>query len=287
MRGARDRIFRAFPYNKMVEMTKIPLDNPFAAPVFHLESTASTMLDARALAGRGEPHGSVAVAEAQEAGRGRVARRQWLADRGRNLLFTVLLRYPGIAAMPPALSLRAGLALSLAIEDFAPALQGRLRAKWPNDVMLPIPGQGFRKTAGILVEGDGETVYVGVGVNVAQTEFPEDIRGKAGSVALALGMAGEAADAAFPQAARFRLLEAFLRRLHAELEAPSATNSQWRDRLEARLYLKGRQVRFIAGAADSGRVVEGQLAGIGPGGELLIYSEGRTEAFAAGELAAY
>ncbi|GHV31123.1 biotin--[acetyl-CoA-carboxylase] ligase [Spirochaetia bacterium] len=264
----------------MLRMKKITLDNPFAAPVFHREITASTMLDARTLAEHGKPHGSVVAADVQEAGRGRVPTRPWKSEKGQNLLFTILLRYSGIAAIPPAVTLRTGLALALAIEDFAPALQGRLRVKWPNDVMIPLPSGTHGKIAGILTEGDGENVYIGIGVNVGQAEFPPDIRDKAGSIALALRVAS------LPPDSRFRLLEAFLRRLHAEIEGPSTTGS-WRERLEERLYLNGRRVRFIAGAADSGRVVEGVLCGIGVGGELLIQGQHGTEAFVTGELEAY
>jgi BirA family biotin operon repressor/biotin-[acetyl-CoA-carboxylase] ligase len=264
-------------------MKKITLNNPFTAPVFYRETTASTMLDARILAARGEPHGSLVMADVQEAGRGRTANRLWKAEKGQNLLFTILLRYPGIAAIPPALTLRTGLAVALAIEDFAPPLRGCLQVKWPNDVMIPLPSGTLGKTAGILTEGDGENVYTGIGVNVGQTEFPADIRDKAGSIALALGVSS------LPEDSRFRLLEAFLHRLHTEIEGLSASGGLWRERLEERLYLKGRHVRFIAGAADSGRVVEGLLCGIGPDGELLIQGQAGTEpeAFVTGELDLY
>jgi BirA family biotin operon repressor/biotin-[acetyl-CoA-carboxylase] ligase len=263
-------------------MTEIPLNNPFLAPVFYRETTVSAMLDIRDLAARGAPHGSVATTDFQEAGRGRGTARTWQAEQGQNLLFALLLRYPGAASMPRAITLRTGLALCRAIEQIAPALKDRALVKWPNDVMLPLNGapleQGYRKTAGILAEWDGQCLYVGVGVNVCQTRFPEAIRNKAGSIALALG--GD-----LPRDARYSLLEAFLDRLHADLEAPS--DSAWREQLEERLYMKGQRARFLAGAADSGEVVEGRLYGLGGGGELLIQTERGIEAFAAGELEAY
>lgn len=258
-------------------MTEISLDNPFSAPVFYLETTLSSMLDARTLAAQGAPHGTVVVADFQEAGRGRGASRPWKAEKGQSLLFTLLLRYPGAASIPPALTLRTGLALSQAIEHIAPALRDRLRVKWPNDVMLPA-GDAYRKTAGILAEGDGTCVYVGVGVNVHQTLFPEEIRNKAGSIALALG------SVALPHNARFSLLEAFLSRLHAGMETQAGSPPPWREQLEERLYLKGSRVRFLAGAADAGRVVEGLLGGVGEGGELLIRTADGIEAFVTGEL---
>jgi BirA family biotin operon repressor/biotin-[acetyl-CoA-carboxylase] ligase len=265
-------------------MTELALDNPFGAPVFYLETTASTMLDAGALAARGAPHGTVVLADLQEAGRGRIASRPWKAEKGQSLLFTLLLRYPGAASMPRALTLRSGLALSEAIEHIAPALRGSLRVKWPNDVMLPING-AYRKTAGILAEGDGSRVCLGVGVNVGQTLFPEDIRNKAGSIALALG--GD-----LSRDVRFDLLTAFLERLRAGIEGPAlgldpGAASDWRPQLEERLYMKGSRARFIAGAADAGRAVEGLLCGIGEEGELLVRTEEGLESLAAGELEVY
>jgi BirA family biotin operon repressor/biotin-[acetyl-CoA-carboxylase] ligase len=263
----------------VLSVKELALDNPFSAPVFYLDTTASTMLDAKDLAARGERHGAVVVADVQEAGRGRGENRLWKAEKGKNLLFTLLLRYPGIASMPPALTLRAGLALSLAIERIAPTLKGSLRVKWPNDVMLPVGG-AYRKTAGILAESDGRCVYAGVGVNVRQTLFSEDLRNKAGSIALALGDHA----AGLPENARFDVLAAFLDLFHADIEGPP---SPWREQLEERLYLRGHRARFIAGAADAGRVVEGLLCGIGEGGELLIRTGGGIEAFVTGELEAY
>jgi BirA family biotin operon repressor/biotin-[acetyl-CoA-carboxylase] ligase len=266
----------------MADMTELSLDSPFAASVFYLDTTGSVMLDMRTLAERGAPHGSVVMADFQEAGRGRGAGRPWKAEKGQNLLFALLLRYAGIASMPPALTLRTGLALAQAVERLAPALVGSLRVKWPNDVMLPVGG-AYRKTAGILVQGqaqgDGRCVFVGVGVNVHQMAFPDELKNKAGSIALALGPAG------LPEDARFRLLEAFLECLHADIEGSAPL--PWRERLEERLYLKGREVRFIAGAADAGRAVEGLLHGVGEEGELLIRTAEGIEAFVTGELEAW
>jgi BirA family biotin operon repressor/biotin-[acetyl-CoA-carboxylase] ligase len=290
----------------MFQMNNITLNNPFSAPIFHTETTGSTMLDARTLAAKGAVHGTVISADVQELGRGR-ANRPWKDQRGQSLLFTILLRYPGIAAIPPALTLRTGLALSLAIEDFAPALKGLVQVKWPNDVMIgPRKAGPAKKVSGILTEGDGETVYIGIGVNVAQTDFPETLRRKATSIALALQDAADPASTAAPCAAlpkpspelpaqalagelpadaRFRLLEAFLGRFHRELGG----GDDWRERLDARLYMRDRRVRFIVGGVDSGQAVEGLLRGIGPGGEILIQPENAAEAraFLTGELDVY
>ncbi|MFP3089845.1 biotin--[acetyl-CoA-carboxylase] ligase [Treponema sp. TIM-1] len=262
----------------MESLVRLSIPNPSGAPVYYRETLSSTMDEARRLAARGEPHGTVLCAGLQEAGRGRRSR-SWIAAAGESLLFTILLRYPAVSALPRAITLKAGLALSLAVEDFAPPLFGRVRVKWPNDLMID-----SRKAAGILTEGDGETVYIGMGVNMAQTAFPEAFRSKATSLALALGD-----PASCGAECRFLLLEKILPRLYRELTLPETGDETWRRRLEDRLYKKGCPVRFFPGGADSGRLVEGILEGIGPEGELLMIPSGDSgpEPFITGELDVY
>ena len=252
-------------------MRRLSLYNPFNAPVYHEDTVDSTMEVSRALARNGEPHGAVIAADFQSAGRGRLRGRAWQMDRGVNLAFTVLLCFPGIESIPAALTLRTGLAVSLAIEDFAPALAGNVFIKWPNDVLI-----GKAKVVGILAEADGGNVHIGIGVNVAQKHFPESLRDKATSISIAARR--EIADGE-----RYALLEKILMRLHAEVGGHA---DDWRERIETRLYLKGRPVCFAEGPADSGKTVTGILSGIGPGGELLLLPDGGAEitAFTTGEL---
>jgi BirA family biotin operon repressor/biotin-[acetyl-CoA-carboxylase] ligase len=255
-------------------MKVLDLSNPFNSPVYHEETVSSTMDTARVLAGQNEPHGMVICADFQEAGRGRLTR-TWVMERGKNLIFTILLRYENLSSIPEALTLKTGLAVSLAVEDLAPSLAGSIEVKWPNDVML-----GGRKIAGILTETDGKNVYVGVGVNVVQTDFPEEYLSKAGSLIQFCPN--------LPENARFILLEKILLRLHGEIESVSYAMS-WQERLSAWLYKKGEIVTFAEGATDSGQLIEGTLSGIGSGGELLIIPKGeeRERAFITGELRVY
>jgi BirA family biotin operon repressor/biotin-[acetyl-CoA-carboxylase] ligase len=281
----------------MLVMKRLSLCNPFNAPVYHEETVGSTMDLARALAARGDPHGAVITADFQEAGRGRIRGRQWDMDRGKSLPFTILLRYPRIEDIPTALTLRTGLAVALAVEDFAPSLSGAVAIKWPNDVMIRFPpGESAgraKKIAGILTEADGGVVFIGIGINVAQREFPPELRDKAVSIALAAGKADGKADGRdIAPEERFLLLERILARLHDELASAASIaasgGTDWHSRLAARLYKKGETVCFVDGKADSDRVVEGRLEGIGPGGELLIAPPGGpARAFITGELRVY
>ena len=249
-------------------MTRLDLRNPFNAPIYHEETVGSTMDVSKAIAGEAR-HGTVVCADFQEAGRGRVPGRTWKTDRRDSLMFTTMLRFPRVADIPRALTLRTGLAVALAIEDFAPGLAGMVRIKWPNDVMLPVDEAdtpGFRKAVGILTEAEGGSVHIGIGVNLAQGEFPGDLRDKATSVAIAAGMEIDCGR-------RFALLEMILARLHEEL---GTTGDTWRERVEARLYMRGARTGFAEGPADSPRVFRADIVGIGPGGELLVVRDGET-----------
>ena len=243
--------------------------NPFGAPVYHEETVSSTFDIARSFAEQGLPHGTVICADFQEEGRGRLMR-PWVADRGKNLLFTIMLRYKDFSSVPKALTLRTGLAVSLAIEDLISSLEGRVQIKWPNDVIIDA-----HKVAGILTEGDGNNVFIGVGVNVSQREFPEEYRTKAGSLIQFLPD--------LPDNARFTLLEKILLRLYGEIEKPQG---HWRESLKQKLYKKGEMVTFVEGAAESSCLIEGTLSGIGSDGELLIIPKGeeKERAFVNGEL---
>ncbi|MCL2608709.1 MAG: biotin--[acetyl-CoA-carboxylase] ligase [Treponema sp.] len=265
---------RAYP------VREIPAGNPFGAPVFHLERTGSTMDASRFLAGRGAGHGTVICADFQESSRARGTGRSWDSGPCRGLLFTVLLRFGETGKIPPALSLRMGLAVAQAVEDFAPALSGLAKIKWPNDLMLPV-GNSWRKAAGMLAEAEGGTVHVGVGLNFLRMEFPPELREKAGSLADALE------EELLPES-RFRLLALILARLHAELENAELGESLQR-RLQERLYLLGRAVTFAEGGTERPELVRGILRGIARDGSLLIAPEGggSVRACSVGELLVY
>ena len=258
-------------------MKTIPITNPYGAPVYSMERTPSTMDEARSLAARGVLSGTVIMADMQEAGRGRIPGRTWTSAAGESLLCTAILRYATFRDIPAALSLRAGLAAARTIELVAPELEGRVRVKWPNDVLVVSEDGVGKKVCGILCESDGAAVYIGSGFNLLQEAFPAGIAGKASSIRLETGRRID----------RTAVLETYLGELRRILD-PSA-DAAWREELEARLYRRGQRVEFEPGLADSGRSVFGVLEGIGPGGELLIRPDGEVPlvSFPTGELRVY
>jgi len=258
-------------------MKTLEVRSPFGTPVYHAQTVTSTMDVSRKLACEGAAHGTVIMADFQEAGRGRGLKRTWEMESGVNLPFTVLLCYPCAEKIPQALTLRSGLAVSLAIEETTLALKNKVKIKWPNDIMI-----NNKKTCGIICEADVAgfagvcNVFVGIGINVMQKEFPPHLQSKATSIFLETG---EIKD-------RFYLLENILERLYYELEH---ANDDWKDRIEQRLYKKNEEVSFIEGGADSKNEIKGRLTGINENGELLIAPEGEQEPknFITGELRIY
>lgn len=112
------------------------------------------------------PEGSSLVAERQTEGRGRLGR-PWLADPGQAVQISVLLRPRLPPSRLPLLSLAAGAAVYQ-------ATRGRLRLKWPNDLL----GVDGRKVAGLLAEAElqgGEVRYVVVGVGINVRSAPRDL----------------------------------------------------------------------------------------------------------------
>lgn len=100
------------------------------------------------------------VADRQTAGKGRRGR-DWFDGAGNFMGSTAVHLRSGDPA-PHTLALVAGLAVHAAVSSrLAPDAEARL--KWPNDVMI-----GSAKLAGILLERVGDTVVIGIGVNLAQ-----------------------------------------------------------------------------------------------------------------------
>jgi BirA family transcriptional regulator, biotin operon repressor / biotin---[acetyl-CoA-carboxylase] ligase len=124
-------------------------------------NVGSTLDVAHALATRGASGGTLVVADAQSAGRGRMGR-TWQSEAGAGVWLT-LIEQPPVGPALDVLSLRVGLALAPALEPLA---ESSIRLKWPNDLYVR-----DRKLAGILVEarwrdGAPEWVAIGVGINV-------------------------------------------------------------------------------------------------------------------------
>ena len=118
------------------------------------------------------PEGTVVATHRQTAGRGQPGN-GWFGGEDRNLSLSVLLR-PGF--LPARHQFRLNQVVALAVHDTIAALLGpSVRIKWPNDIYVQ-----DRKVAGILIQNTllGSNIaesVVGIGINVNQEEFPEEL----------------------------------------------------------------------------------------------------------------
>ena len=238
---------------------------------YHFYSVDSTNAFAlRLLAhGRNLPDGTLVLAEAQTAGRGRMGR-TWYSEPESGLYFSLVLRPDISPGFAPLFTLGCAVALHNAVER-----QTGLKAdiKWPNDLLV----EG-RKVAGILAEiqADLDRIHVlviGVGLNVNHAVMPEELTARATSLRLASG---------HPHS-RFEILLDFLEQFEALIDrfhagGPEVMVSEWTRHSS---FATGRRVEI----ADGSRIVEGVTRGLNPFGGLRVETpNGQVQELYSGEV---
>src|SRR5215472_13129740 len=153
--------------------------------LYHFYDVDSTnSFAARLIAhGRKVPEGTVIIAEAQTAGRGRLGR-SWHSRREAGLYFSMVLFPKAPPSLAPLFTLATAVAMHNAVERYTGL---DIDIKWPNDLLT-----GQKKICGILSEIQAEvdlvkTMIIGIGLNANQEDLPEDIAGRATSLRIASG----------------------------------------------------------------------------------------------------
>lgn len=134
-----------------------------------VDSTNRMALDA-------ERPGLLVIAREQTAGRGRRQRR-WFSPPGENIYLSLT-----VEGVDPRLTLVAGVAVHTALAGLAAPTA--VMIKWPNDILID-----GKKVCGILCEARGGFTAIGIGVNVSQTTWPDEIKDSAITLASATGRA--------------------------------------------------------------------------------------------------
>lgn len=232
------------------------------------EETDSTNLQAK-MAAQGAGHGTLFVAERQTAGRGRLGRNWESASEG-NIYFSLLLKPDFAPDVASQVTLVMGLAVTEVLREYCHADAG---LKWPNDVVVK-----GKKLCGILTElglaGKAiDYLVVGVGINVGQQNFPEEIAATATSLGLETGV----------KVNRTELLVRIMNRFENLYEefVQEKSLAGMRERYNALLLNNGREVRVL----DPKGEYTGMAGGITETGELLVEREcGTVEMVYAGEV---
>jgi BirA family biotin operon repressor/biotin-[acetyl-CoA-carboxylase] ligase len=229
----------------------------FRGPFHHFETLPSTNDLAKELGAKNAPEGTLVVAEAQSAGRGRLGR-EWISPLGAGLYASLLLRPPLPPTEMPQITLTVAVAAARAIRRATGMTPG---IKWPNDLLL-----GGQKVGGILTEMETESdqiryLVVGLGLNVNNGEFPEELRAMATSLALKAGR----------HFSRLELLRCWLEEFESLYERFLAR--EFAGILEAWKHFTvtlGRKVTIRQGPL----IISGQALEVAPDGSLLIQTDG-------------
>ena len=228
----------------------------------------STNNEAKRRAEAGAGHGMLAVSEVQTAGRGRMGR-PWSSPAGSGIWMSLLLR----PTLSPIQASGLTLVMALAVRESIMAMTGAdCGIKWPNDIV-----SDGKKVCGILTEMSAEPdwinhVVIGVGINVTDDSFPEEIRDRAISVWQICGQ----------KIRRAELIAEILKRFERfyDLYLQNGNMSALLEEYNAALINRGRKVRVLDPAGEYEAVAEG----INASGALIVEKDGQRKEIISGEV---
>lgn len=235
----------------------------------YLEEVDSTNEEAKRLAAKGAVHGTVVAADMQSKGKGRRGR-SWDSPKGDSIYMSILLRPKIEAVHASMLTLVTALSAAEAVEEI---IQEPCHIKWPNDLVLH-----DRKICGILTEMSADMegiryVIIGIGINVNQETFPDQIASMATSLKMETGT----------QISRAALMASVLKcfEKNYEIFMKQTSLAPFMEAYNKRLINIGRQVKLIR---QNGEVIR-TSRGIDAEGALIVCDEdGQTEKVISGEV---
>lgn len=237
--------------------------------VIYYEETDSTNIRAKEYGEKQAEHGVLFVADMQDAGKGRRGR-SWTSPKGSSIYMTILLHPEILPVKAPQLTLLMAIA---AVEGIRKETGLEAKIKWPNDVVVH-----GKKISGILTEMSAEVDYIhyvviGIGINVNQESFAEEVGDHATSLRLECKREVRRASLIAAIMERFEVCyERFL-----ETEDLSALKECYNDMLVNR----DQDVKIL----EPGNEYEAHAIGIDENGELIVrLPDGREEKIYAGEV---
>ena len=237
-----------------IELSSIRNTGWAGSEIFYYESIDSTNTKAKELAEEGYPSGVLVVANQQTAGKGRRGR-VWISPKGTDIYMTLVMKpdiHPNHASM---LTLVAALALAKGIRR---ETGEEVQIKWPNDIVL-----NGKKICGILTEMSVQFdcinhIVIGIGINVHNESFAEEISDTASSLFLESGKHFH----------RAGIIEAFLEEFEKTYAVFLETEdiSRLQKEYNALLVNMGRQVHLL----DPKEPFDGKAMGVTNKGELIV-----------------
>ena len=207
--------------------------------------------------------GDVCFSLHQTGGKGRRGR-VW-QDEGKDLLFSVLF----LEGLNEKLALALPLLSGAAVAQTLVGLGFDPKIKWPNDVLL-----NDKKCCGILVEGVSETsidaIISGIGINLNEDSFPEDIAYKATSLHIQSGLTYDPKE----------VLSLFLKEFDELYEDYKRGGKRYLTLIRERFYLLGKEVYLNYHNEN----LSGTVEGIDDEGSLLLNDGKRVHHLISGEV---
>ncbi|GFH40725.1 biotin--[acetyl-CoA-carboxylase] ligase [Pseudolactococcus insecticola] len=236
--------------DNMIDKQQILAHNPWLSDVAYLENSSSTQQDAQAdLSDK-----KLYVADTQTGARGRFGR-AYFAVKGSGIYMSLALKADDT---PENFTILTAAAIVTAIENLTTK---KPQIKWVNDIYLD-----HKKICGILVERFLASGYIiiGVGLNFHITEFPIELRDKAGSLFSDTPTItrGDLIAEIWSQFEKLRRSDDFL------------------DIYKAHSFVLGKTVEF----EEHGRTIIGTATDLTENGELIVNSDGLVKVLSSGEI---
>lgn len=234
-----------------------------------LDSSESTMKDAKLAALNNAPQHTLIVADMQETPKGRFGR-PFFAKAGKGIYMSLLLRPNQNFEEMAQYTIIMAVAVSRAMDDIATVTT---EIKWVNDIYL-----NGKKVCGILSEamsdvesGQISNVIIGMGINfsIKQSEFPEDIQDKV----ISLFPDGD------PVATRNELVASIWNHFYQILA--TLPQQDFLEDYRKRSFVLGKEVAFTQAGVD----YHGVAKTINPQGELVVQlADGQEKILSSGEI---
>lgn len=236
--------------------------------IFCYNTLDSTNLKAKELAEAGYPSGTLVLAESQTAGRGRRGR-DWTSEEGTGIFMSFILKSGLTIENASMVTLVCALAVSTGISQ---VIGQEAQIKWPNDIVM-----NGKKICGILTEmsvdsGKVGHVVVGIGINVSNLQFPEEIANTAGSLYTETGKFFQRAEIVGA------ILEKF--ETYYALFLKTQDLSLMQEEYNGLLANRNREVRVL----DPREPFEGKALGITEKGELIVETPQGKQMVSGGEV---
>jgi BirA family biotin operon repressor/biotin-[acetyl-CoA-carboxylase] ligase len=234
--------------------------------VVTFEVIDSTNTAAKKLADNGVPEGTAVIADYQTAGRGRF-NRTWHGEAGKNIIVSLILR-PREEQSAHLLTYLTALCVANTAEDMAGV---KAECKWPNDLLI-----SGKKFCGILLESAWndssiDYVVVGIGMNVNQETFPNELRQTATSLKKESGREFE----------RGSIIRNFFERIeNAYLQSQKSGYNRFLKEWKMKSSMFGKEISL----EQSGNILRGRAIDLDTDGALVIKNHDRVLKVFAGDV---